>query len=60
VALARQQGKVPLARFEDIFGLGAAGEEEFDVDAFLAARERWQSEDRLRDDRLAELDDMSQ
>lgn len=37
-ALAREQGKAPAARFEDLLGEGPAEGDDFDVDAFLAAR----------------------
>ena len=61
VALAQAQGKLPLARFEDIFGLGAEEEEDsFDVDAFLAVRDKWRCQDLQRDECLADLDEGSE
>src|SRR4051794_18994726 len=44
VELARQQGIQPVTRSEELLGEGPAGEDEFDVDAFLAARQEWQRE----------------
>jgi hypothetical protein len=59
-ALAREQGKVPAARLEDLLGEGPAEGDEFDVDAFLAAREQWQSEEGSFCAHLTEPDDASQ
>jgi hypothetical protein len=46
LALAREQGVKPAQRFEDLLGDEADpdNKDEFDVDAFLEARRRWQQE----------------
>jgi hypothetical protein len=56
-ALAREQGKVPAARFEDLLGEGPTDGDEFDVDAFLAERRQWGSEENPLATHLAEPDD---
>jgi hypothetical protein len=56
-ALARQQGILPVTRFEALLGEGPAGEDEFDVDAFLAARKQWQQQGRPPGAGLAEPED---
>ena len=55
IALARAQGVQPVSQFEDL--LGPANVDEFDVDAFLAAREQWRSEEAQLEIALPELDD---
>jgi hypothetical protein len=57
VALAREQGKVPAARIEDLLGEGPSDGDEFDVDAFLAERRHWGSEEESLGAHLAEPDD---
>jgi hypothetical protein len=42
LALAHQQGVQPATRFEEVVGEGPAAGDEFDIDAFLAARKEWQ------------------
>ena len=56
-ALARKQGKVPAARFEDLLGEGPTDGDEFDVDAFLAERRQWGPEEEPLATHLAEPDD---
>jgi hypothetical protein len=58
--LARQQGVTPLPGVEHLLVEGPEGAEEFDVDAFLAARKRWQWEGRLPGTGLAEPEDARQ
>jgi len=58
--LARQQGVHPLPGFEQLLGEGSEGEDEFDVDAFLAARKRWQWEGHPPGAGLAEPEDAHQ
>src|SRR5689334_740608 len=53
VALVRQQGKSPVTRFQDLLGQEADGDDTFDVDAFLLAREQWQTAERLLDEERA-------
>ena len=59
-ALARQQGVDPVPGFEHLFGEGPEGKDEFDVDAFLAARKQWQWEGRPPGAGLAEPEDAHQ
>jgi hypothetical protein len=54
--LVRQQGIRPITHFEDLLGEESEGEEEFDVDAFLAARKQWQWEGRPPGGGLAEVE----
>jgi hypothetical protein len=44
--LARQQGVQPVPDSQHLLGEGPTDGDEFDVDAFLAARKQWQSEGR--------------
>lgn len=46
--LARQQGVTPRP-FRALLGSGPGDEDDFDVDAFLAARREWQREERAFD-----------
>lgn len=57
---ARQQGVHPVASFEHPLGGGPQGEDEFDVDAFLAARKQWQWEGRPPGSGLVDPDGASQ
>jgi hypothetical protein len=59
-AVACAQGIAPVARLDDLMGEGPADGDEFDVDAFLAARKEWQVEARPFDASFAEPDDSSQ
>jgi hypothetical protein len=59
-AVARAQGIAPVTRLEDLMGEGPADGDEFDVDAFLAARKEWQAEARPFGADLAEPDHSSQ
>src|SRR5262249_27134653 len=45
-AVACAQGIAPVVHLEDLMGEGPADGDEFDVDAFLAARKEWQIEAR--------------
>jgi hypothetical protein len=58
--LARQQGVQPFLGLENPLGGAPAGEDDFDVDAFLAARKQWQWEGRQPGAGLAEPDDARQ
>jgi plasmid stability protein len=58
--IAAMQGVQPFARVEDFAAGEPVSDDEFDVDAFLAARKEWQWEGRLQDDELAEPEDARQ
>jgi hypothetical protein len=58
--MARHQGVHPVPGFEYPLAEGPQGEDDFDVDAFLAARRRWQWEGRPPGASLAEPDDARQ
>jgi hypothetical protein len=58
--LAREQGIEPVSDFALLRGDRPSGEDEFDVDAFLAARKQWQWEGRPPGVGLADPEDTRQ